>query len=244
MIQVRTIRYQAIAATLRSRIADRPGGSLLPSEAELSSEFGVGRVTVRRALEVLRHEGVLAARQGFGWYVATEPVRQRLERLGTIEAQLEAAGRHAERRVVEFEFTDAPARVRTALGVEQVLRVKRVNLADGEPFAVVTVWCPAELGAGLSRRDVENLPFYELLPVELRGATQTIGADAAERADAELLAVPAGSPLLRCERLTTDVTGQAVLLSEHLYPAHRTEFVVELPSAEPSTTPTGLRLVE
>jgi GntR family transcriptional regulator len=35
-----------------------------------------------------------------------------------------------------------------------------------------------------------------------------------------------------------------VLLSEHVFPAHRTEFVVELPQAERSIAPTGLRLVE
>ena len=73
-------------------------------------------------------------------------------------------------------------------------------------------------------------PFYELLDVELRGATQTIGADLAEAADAELLAVPVGSPLLRCRRVTTDTTGRPVLMSEHLFPAHRTEFVVDLPN--------------
>lgn len=241
---MRTIRYQEIAATLRRRVGELAAGSLLPSEAELSTEFGVSRVTVRRALELVRDEGLIAARQGFGWFVATEPVRQRLEHLGTIEAQLEAGGRHAERRVVEFGFTTPSPLVRTLLGVDQVLRVKRVNLADGDPFAVVTVWCPAELGASLSRRDVERRPFYELLDVELRGATQTIGADSAERVDAELLGIPVGSPLLRCQRVTTDTAGRAVLVSEHLFPAHRTEFVVELPFAEPSTTPTGLRLVE
>ena len=217
---------------------------VLPSEAELSGEFGASRVTVRRALELLRDEGLVAARQGFGWFVAGEPVRQQLGRLGTIEDQLEAGGRHAERRVLEFGFTSSPARVRSVLGVDQVLRVKRLNLADGEPFAVVTVWCPGELGARLSRRDVEQRPFYELLGVELRGAIQTIGADAAEPADATLLGVPVGAPLLRCERVTTDTGGHPVLLSEHVFPAHRTEFIVDLPSAEPSTTPSGLRLVQ
>ena len=80
--------------------------------------------------------------------------------------------------------------------------------------------------------------------VELRGATQTIGADSAEPADAELLGVPVGSPLLRCRRVTTDTQGGPVLMSEHLFPAHRTEFVVDLPHDEPSSLPTGLRLVE
>jgi GntR family transcriptional regulator len=241
---MRSIRYQEIADELRGRARAAAPGSLLPSESELSAEFAASRVTIRRALELVRDEGLIDARQGFGWFVATEPVPQRLERLGTIEAQLGASGRDAVRRVVEFSFEAPPPHVRRVLGAGRVLRVKRVNLADGEPFAVVTVWCPARLGQKLSMADVEQHPFYELLDVELRGATQTIGADAAQAADAELLQVPAGAPLLKCRRVTTDDSGHAVLMSEHLFPAHRTEFVVELPYDEPSTTPAGLRLVE
>lgn len=241
---MRSIRYQQIADELRRRAQAAAPGSVLPSEAELSHEFGASRVTVRRALELVRDDGLIAARQGFGWFVATEPVRQQLERLGTIESQLERSGRLSARRVVEFAFVDAPAHVAEVLGEGPVLRVKRINLADGEPFALVTVWCPAALGQTLSRADVERRPFYELIAVRLHGATQTIGADSAETADAALLHVPVGSPLLRCRRVTTDVAGRPVLMSEHLFPAHRTEFVVDLPHDEPSSLPTGLRLVE
>jgi GntR family transcriptional regulator len=219
-------------------------GSVLPSESELSDRFGASRVTVRRALEVVRDEGLIAARQGFGWFVATEPVRQRLERLGTIESQLETSGRDAVRQILEFSFDPPPPHVRAVLGTDRTLRVKRVNLADGEPFAVVTVWCPAALGQRLSLDDVATRPFYELLPVELRGATQTIGADVAEHDDATLLAIPVGAPVLRCRRVTNDVDGHPVLMSEHVFPAHRTEFVVDLPHDEPTVTPTGIRLVD
>lgn len=241
---MRRIRYQEIAEVLRERLADAPVGSVLASESEMSAEFEASRVTIRRALELVRDDGLIAARQGFGWYVAGEPVRQSLERLGTIESEVEGVGKISERKIAEFAFETAPDRVSKVLGVTDVLRVKRVNLADGEPFAVVTVWCPADLAAPLSRRDVERRPFYELLDIDLRGATQTIGADLASEDDAKLLGVPVGAPLLRCQRTTTDQAGRAVLLSEHLFPAHRTEFVVELPQAEPSMTPSGLRLVE
>ena len=108
---------------MRARAAASAAGSLLPSEAELSVEFGASRVTVRRALELVREEGLIAARQGFGWFVATEPVRQRLEHLGTIEDQLLDSGRRGERRVIEFGFEEPPERVRMVLGVEQVLHV-------------------------------------------------------------------------------------------------------------------------
>lgn len=241
---MRTIRYQEIAQTIRHRLESEGPGHVLPSESDLSAEFGASRVTVRRALELLRDEGVLASRQGFGWYVATAPLQQRLGHLQTIESQLEAGGIRPERQILEFAFVAAPPHIAEQLGCAQVLRVKRRNLADGAPFAVVTVWCPAELGQHLSRRDVERRPFYELLDVALRGATQTIGAAAATDDDSRLLEIPVGSPVLRCERLTTTEAGQPVLLSEHIFPAHRTEFVVDLPTAEPSLEPSGLRLVD
>ena len=241
---MRHIRYQEIAEELRQMAGESPAGSVLPSEAEMSRQFDASRVTIRRALELVRDEGLIAARQGFGWFVATEPVQQSLQSLGTIESEVEGVGKLSERKIEEFAYEPAPGRVRHILDVDQVLRVKRVNLADGEPFAVVTVWCPAELGANLSRRDVERRPFYELLDVELRGATQTIAADLVDANDAGLLGVPIGSPVLRCQRTTTDRHGDPVLVSEHVFPAHRTEFVVDLPQAEPSMTPSGLRIVE
>jgi GntR family transcriptional regulator len=241
---MRTIRYQQIADELRQRIVAVGRGHVLPSESDLSAEFGVSRVTVRRALETLRDERLVESRQGFGWFSASPPLQQRLTQLDTIERQLEERGIHPERHIIEFAFAAAPPHVAERLKCQQVLRVKRVNRADGEPFAVVTVWCPAELGQHLSRREVERKPFYELLGVALRGATQTIGAAAATAEDATLLHVPPGSPVLRCERLTTSVAGEPILFSEHIFPAHRTEFVVDLPLAEPSSTPSGLRLVD
>jgi GntR family transcriptional regulator len=242
----RMIRYRQIAADLRRRVeaGEFGGGKVLPSEADLSVAYSASRVTIRRALEVLRDEGIVDARQGFGWFVTSDLLRQRLGRLSTIEDQLSASGITAERRILDFAFVTAEPRVRRVLATDLVLRVRRLNLADGEPFARVTVWCPAALGDGLSRADVERSPFYELLPLPLGGATQTIAAVAASAADAKLLAIPVGAPVLRCERVTTDVHGTPVLMSVHVFPGHRTEFVVDLPQAEQSMAPTGLRLVE
>ena len=243
---MRSLRYREIADDLRRRVAfgDLAPGALLPSEAELSSAYGASRVTVRRALDDLRAEGLVDSRQGFGWFVAGSPLRQTLGRLGTIEADLAASGRASSRRVLDFGFVRAPRRAADALGVDTVLRVRRLNLADGQPFARVTVWCPEALGEGLSRRDVERESFYELLPVQLGGAVQTIGAAAASAADAALLEVPVGSPVLRCERITSATDGTPVLLAEHVFPALRTEFVVDLPAVGASIGPSGLRLTD
>ena len=45
---MRTIRYQEIAQSLRDRLRNVGPGHVLPSESELSAEFNVSRVTIRR----------------------------------------------------------------------------------------------------------------------------------------------------------------------------------------------------
>jgi GntR family transcriptional regulator len=243
---VREVRYRSIADELRRQVEQGAfaAGRLLPSESELSATYGASRVTVRRALELLRDEGLVDARQGFGWFVAVDPLRQSLGRLATIEAQLRDSGIRSERRVLDFAVVDAPPRPRQVLRTRRLLEVRRVNLADGQPFARVTVWCPAPLAAGLSRDDVERASFYELLGIRLGGASQTIAAAAADAADAALLEIPPGSPVLVCERTTYRADGEPVLLSVHVFPGHRTEFVVDLPHVEASIAPTGLRLLD
>jgi GntR family transcriptional regulator len=220
----------------------------LPSEAELSAHYAASRVTVRRALELLRESNRVDSRQGFGWFVSTDPLQQSLARLGTLDQQLAAEGAESVREVLGFAFVDAPewvaGRFGDSLGADtQVLEVRRRNLADGRPFARVTVWCQEELGAELSRAEVERHPFVQLLDVSIGGVRQTIGADAASADDAEVLSIPEGSPVLRAERITHTTDGRVVLVSEHVYPAHRTEFVVDLATDVGDGTPAGLRLL-
>jgi GntR family transcriptional regulator len=256
------LKYQSIAADLRERIAggEFAAGRHLPSEAELGGAYAASRMTIRKALEVLRDEGLVGSRQGFGWFVAAPPLRQSLARLGTIEAQLAESGRQSERRVLDFAFGAPPPRAAAVLGDGRVLAVRRVNvvfperlpppLSGGHPpspggvaWARVTVWCPEARAAHLSLADVERTTFHELLGVELAGATQTISAAAVDAADAEVLGVPVNSPALVCERVTRSVDGDAVLVAEHVFPGHLTEFVVELTSVDSSVAPSGLRLV-
>lgn len=234
LIQVRRVIYRDVADSLRSDIETGAygDGGLLPSEAAIGARFEVSRVTVRKALELLRAEGLVESRQGLGWLVASDPIPQSLDALVSIERQLSDGGRTSDREITDFGFVDAPAPAAALLG-QRVLEVGRVNLVDGQPFARVTVWCREDLGADLSRADVARSSFHDLLPQSPERAVQTIGADAMGPADAELLAVPAGSPALVVRRTTYGSDGRAMLVSEHRFPGHLTEFVAEL---EPSTT--------
>ena len=103
---MRTPRYQQIADALRTRIlaGEFAAGRLLPSESGLGSRYDASRVTIRRALEQLRDEGLLASRQGLGWYASGDEVHQSLDELETLEHQLTSSGVEAARRVLDFSL--------------------------------------------------------------------------------------------------------------------------------------------
>jgi GntR family transcriptional regulator len=63
--------YQQLAAILRARITsgELPPGRVLPSEATLMQEHGIARETARKAVRVLRDEGLVEVVQGRGAYV-------------------------------------------------------------------------------------------------------------------------------------------------------------------------------
>ncbi|MEM7093653.1 MAG: GntR family transcriptional regulator [Actinomycetota bacterium] len=238
---MRRIIYREIAESLRKSIESGhyATGELLPSESALGTTFDASRVTVRKALELLRDEGLLVSRQGLGWSVATEPVTQSLDSLISIEAQMEP-GHDVRREVTDFGFVPAPSEVVDVLGTN-VLEVGRLNWVDDEPFSRIFVWCREDLAADLSRSQVEHASFLDLLGDRLRRAVQRIGAAEMPAHVAELLRRPEGSSALVVRRTAFGDDGEALFMSEHWFPGDATEFVGELsPREQPESR---LRLV-
>ena len=204
---IQVVRYLDLAETLRLRIAEGASGAL-PSEAALGAEFSVSRVTVRRALEALREEGLVHSRRGAGWFVAVDPIRQPLGRITTLEGALEAAGAVPSRRVLEFAFEPAPPEVAKTLGLPdggdggESLRVTRLNLADGEPFALVTVWVPAVLGAPPEPCRRRAVDVHRPAPAARRGAGTHHPDDHHGRGRARRGAAPRRSARVAAARLS------------------------------------------
>ncbi len=224
-------------------------GDVIASEAQYVAQFGVSRITVRRALEVLRDEGLIAPRQGFGWVIVKPSVRQTLGSLTTIEAQMHKAGVEVRRHIVSVATVTPKGRVREVLGSDEVREVKRVNLADGVPFGVVTVWLAEKVADDLTTEVLESSSFYEVLNgvgsvrAPLVRAVQTIAAVAIDPNDAGLLSVAPGSPGLSCERVTYDATDCAILISHFVFPGARTVFEVELNAPHSEGGAEGVKLV-
>lgn len=73
--EARRARYQEIADDLRAKISagTYPLDSALPSTAELMSAYAVSNTVIQRAINELKHEGVLEGHAGKGVFVLREP---------------------------------------------------------------------------------------------------------------------------------------------------------------------------
>ncbi|MEE3849372.1 GntR family transcriptional regulator [Gordonia sp. LSe1-13] len=227
--------YRVLAATLRARIAEGRyrDGVRLPTESELSDEFGLSRQTVRRAFQDLVAEGAVYRVPGRGTF-ATEGAGRYLRQLGSIEDLMNLSADTtmevvtAPRRQVDLE---AAGRLR--LDTDLVYRMTFRRFHDGMPFVSTTVWWPEPVGRLLldhddlregARSTHTMIGLLEPhLPRPITEAAQSITVAAADSAVAEQLHCTPGHPMLRVDRLYSDSAGQAVELAvSHFLPEHYT----------------------
>jgi DNA-binding GntR family transcriptional regulator len=196
-------------------------GDRIETEVELAQRYGLSRPTVRQAIQELVNQGLLVRRRGVGTQVVHAKMHRQVE-LTSLHDYLDQASHQPNTRVLTHEQVPADGTVAEALNVaegEHVLYLRRVRLAGPEPLALMNNWLPADLDV-MSDDALAQRGLYDLLRsagVQMRVANQRIGARAATREEARLLAVKVGSPVLTMQRTTFDVAGRAFEYADHAY---------------------------
>ncbi len=153
-------RYRQVADLLRRDITlgKYPPGSTLPSEQDLASEVGVSRVTINRALQILRAEGMVRVLRGRGTVVRSVPpidrhsnrryaraAREEHGARGAFDAEIRRLGLIPRSDIVQLEPVDPPEAAAKALGLDpgdRVLIRKRHMYASDEPVLLATSYIP------------------------------------------------------------------------------------------------------
>ena len=240
-------KYHQVYLVLRERLDEGRFAQGLPAEMQLVKEFGVARVTVRKALERLVAEGLIdrvpgrgtvpvAARRRGGPRLgspgtAAPPARARLT--GLLE-NIVSMGLRTTVRVVECEELPVPESVAPRLKLEAgapVQKAVRVRATPAGPLSHITTYVPAELARGFGRRELQSKPILVLLEesgVRIGHATQTISACLADGPVARELQVEIGSALLAVTRLIHDDAGRPVQWLSGLYRPDRYHYEMQL----------------
>ncbi|MGW5199195.1 GntR family transcriptional regulator [Streptomyces spiralis] len=231
--EVQAPKYVRLAQTIQRRIEDGtyPPGTRVPSENQLVQAFGMSRPTVVRALELLKRDGWLESRQGYGTIVRGRPAAvEQKDRRG--REVLERDESDTPGRLVEVGEVPVPARVASALGLPKratVLMRRFLVQEDGEAVELVSSYFPAGLveGTELASGDALRGSFRDHVEarkkVRFDHVTERVSARLPDASEAGLLELPEGVPVLSVLVIACDAAGQALQVSDVLLPADRQE---------------------
>jgi GntR family transcriptional regulator len=196
-VWVRRQLQDLVASTLR------PGDALL-GERQLEEQFGVSRITVRRAISDLVQDGALVRIKGKGTFVSHGLVRSTLH-LASFNEDMRAAGFEPSTRVIAAAEEVPPAAAAEHLGFapgQAAYQVRRLRLANGAPVSVDESWLPPRLLPDLLAEDLTG-SLYRVLSASghpVQHVEQTVEAAAAPEATAALLDIEPGAPVLLFRR--------------------------------------------
>lgn len=232
-------KYHRIYLVLREQLGEGRFVAGLPGEMALVRQFGVARVTIRRALEKLSAEGLISREPGRGTHPidaagkSQAPEGRRAQLTGLLE-NLVSMGLKTSVKVLEVKGISASESIAEALQIplgSEVQKAVRVRSTREGAFSHITTYVPQELAKSFGRRELSSKPILVLLEesgVKVGRAHQTISARLADAVVAEHLDVSVGTALLAVRRLIHDENDKPVQWLHGLYRPDRYEYQMEL----------------
>jgi DNA-binding GntR family transcriptional regulator len=227
-------KYAQLIEELQRRIdsGEYPPGSMLPSEHQLSAEFGVARPTVVRALRTLRGDGWIETQQGKGSFVRGRPALAEVESQRRGASELDRDESREQGELVEVGMVSPPPRIATLLSVpsgEKVLRRTRLARWDGEPGEIITWWIPTRLAQDTDLAQAEPLRGGVRAHLARRTSTridhvvEQVVARHPVAAEVKLLGIGKTAPVLAVYVTAREASGQPVLVLDIAMPGDRHE---------------------
>ena len=237
-------KHHQVYLVLREQLAEGRFSAGVPGEMRLMDQFGVGRVTVRRALARLVGDGLIRRSPGRGT-VPNVPVAGRPSPLSSesdppragltgLLGNIVDMGLNTTVRVLQCELVPASDEIAQQLKLAantRVHKVVRVRSSAAGPLSHITTFVPKDLARSCGKRALARQPMLLLLQqggVEIGAATQTISACLAHSGVAQALGVEIGSALLCVRRLVLDVHERPVQCLQGLYRPDRYEYQMRL----------------
>lgn len=233
-------RYYQVYLTLRDWIhnGNYRSGTQLPTESELCETFGVSRITIRKAVDLLATDKLVRREQGRGTFVtgndATPPLTGDM---GQVLKRIDSLAVRSEARNITITQQAADTETQLDLQLEasaEVTCVSLVRVLQGKTIGRSKTYFPSELGVEVAPQEVHEISLVSILEykgVDILSADQLIGATLADMEDASILGCAVGTPLVRIRLIVFDTNYLPVERHDAVYLAdfyqHRIHLVRE-----------------
>ncbi|WP_053618461.1 GntR family transcriptional regulator [Nocardiopsis sp. NRRL B-16309] len=221
-------KYVQIVRAIQERIEDGtyPVGEMLPSESRMVREFGAGRSTVVRALQILSMQGWIEREHGRGSFVRGVP-QQTSERSHAGASAFDASEEAKSNRILKAGRTPVPAAVAEAVGVPEgspAIRRQRLVLDDGQPSELVTLWFPLDVADGTDLGDEQSISIGAREHVQMvkqvrpSRVSERLCARLATDEESERLGLDEGTPVLGITARILDASEKVIAVAEVVLP--------------------------
>ncbi len=208
--------------------------SRIPSESELSQEYGISRMTIRGTLDRLVSNGLLYRVPGKGTFVAAEKIEsQPLVQLG-IREQLEQRGYETHTHVISINRILPNAKICRHLQIsdqESVFEIRRLRFVKGAPFSIHTSYIPCRFCPDIQNQKLEDMQLCDIIekvyghPIMRR--VETLEAVSALPEEASLLELETFHPLLMLENDVYTLHNQPIEFNKVLFRGDRIKLRIE-----------------
>jgi len=217
-------KYAQIADIFRQRIARGiwTQGLRLPANELLASEFGVSRVTIRQAVDLLVRDGIIEAQQGRGTFITGTVKQDRWLRVETTLSDLAEVYRDTSPEIINISEsrTDAPLTPEDGKAAARYVFMRRVHSRNQRPYCVISIY----LDERIFRKNPKRFRKETVIPIlkDLRdppisSARQTLTIATADLEAARLLQIPLNSPVAEVRRVFTTADRTVIYLGEVTY---------------------------
>lgn len=219
--------YAQVKLHLRERIDGMRDGEFLPPEPDLCTEFGVSRITLRRAVKELGDEGLLIRQQGRGTVVARRKIEQTLVSLSGFADAMDGSGRAVRHRVLEVAGALDDAAAQGVLGPQSAgrqTRILRLITVDDQPLTLETLYLDTGPLAGIVALVAAGGSFFQALrqtggPAPA-AAERAINVGFATGDERRHLQVGPWQPVFRVDKTILAADGQPIAWSRLVTPAN------------------------
>ena len=217
-------KYAQIADIFRQRIVRGiwAQGLRLPANEVLAAEFGVSRVTVRQAVDLLARDGIIEAQQGRGTFITGRPKQDRWLKVETTLSDLAEVYRDTTPEIINISESRAGAPLFPEDGkpAANYVFMRRVHSRDKQPYCVISIYLDEKIFRKSPRRFRKEtvIPILkDLRDPAITSARQTLTIGTADLEAAKLLQVPLNSPVAEVRRVFTTADRTVIYLGEVTY---------------------------
>jgi GntR family transcriptional regulator len=223
--------YRQVQDGIEDLIRSNPPARELPlSDAHLAEQFGVSRITVRRAVDELVDAGILYRIQGVGTFVRPRKFREKLTLTSFLDEWTQKTGRF-DVRVAAFEKVLADKEFGGRLNVRngtELVYVQRLRFQKKALVAIDDRYMRADCCRRLTRQDIMTSSLVDFLrsreKIALARGEMDIEARGADQREARIFGIKRGSPILGRRMTFVTKSGKPMLTGVSTYRADRVSY--------------------